>query len=261
MKKTIIALLAALALAATVALAACVPGGGGGNGGNDPTPTPSTDPTPSPEVKSVTVSELFKYSGIYKDPYQGEVVFSFLTPKVEGPDTDYIFDINAVVQKATKEYIDPTIAAMEKGDGIGWNSVEYEAHVVGNMISMCMRWSGIMDKSMFGFETWLIKPDGTKAENSELFAAKGVTEAQVIAKVRDQLGNLVQKPDYDAIAQTNGKDMADMAMDVYNKTFSDANINGHLGYYINDEGHLAVIVKVYSVADAEYYYRILDLGF
>ena len=104
MKKTLIALVACAALAATLAIAGCTPGGNGngGNGGsgNDPAPTPSPTPSPDPApVLSVTVSDLYRNTGIYKDPAGYDINFVYVLPKVTGPDTDYIFDINMFVQK------------------------------------------------------------------------------------------------------------------------------------------------------------------
>ena len=58
-----------------------------------------------------------------------------------------------------------------------------------------------------------------------------------------------------------GKEMADMAQAAYDKTFSADHINGHMPYYINDEGHLAVVATVYTVAGAGHKTYLLDLGY
>ena len=269
MKKQLIALAAAAALVAVLGLAACDGGNGNGNGGgNDPQPTPAptpstdptpnpqpgADPTPTPDVKSVTVSDLYRYTGVYKDPAGYEITFVYLTPDVEGPDTDYIFDIKMFVQKLTREKIDPSIEAMERGDSPGYVDVEYQAQAIGNMITLLMTWRNQYDR-FIEYQVWVIKADGTMAENSELFAAKGVTEEQVLAKVRESVKPLLDSPDGDY------GDLTDLVKEAYEKTMSDANINGHLPFYINDEGHLAVVVKVYSIAGAAYYNNFLDLGF
>ena len=261
MKKQLIALAAGLALVAALGLAACDGGSGnggnGGNGGADPTPTPGTDPTPAPSpepVKSVTVSDRFNYTGVYKDPAGYEITFVYITPKVEGPDTDYIFDINMFVQKLTQEKIEPAVEAMERGESPAYVDVEYQAKAIGNMISMVMTWRNQYD-GFIEYQTWLIKADGTKAENADLFAAKGVTEEQVLAKVREQLDAIVEHP---GDAQD---DFAAMVKEAYDKTMSDDNINGHMPYYINDEGHLAVVATVYTIAGAGWKIYFLDLGF
>ena len=255
MKKHLIALAAGVALVATLGLAACT----GGNGGNDPQPTPDPTPAPSPDptptpTTSVTVSDLYNYTGVYKDPSGTELVFVFILPKVEGPDTDYIYDINSFVAQKKTDFVDPAVDTMQKGGSPGYFDVEYQAKAIGNMISMIMTWRNQYD-NVIGYQTWLIKADGTKAETADLFAAKGVTEEQVLAKVREQIAAFVQT--------TDGipADMAAMVQEAYDKTMSEDNINGHMPYYINDEGHLAVAATVYTIAGAGKKVYFLDLGF
>ena len=249
-------MVAAAALA--LCLCGCITGGsdtdngnGNGSGNNNGTDNANTTPT-----TSVTVSDLTRTTGVYKDPNGDQIPFAYALPKVDGPDTDYIFGINDFVAQVDKDYVQTSLDAMQQGGYLGWPTVDYQAHAIGNMISVCLYWQGYFTRSDFGFQTWLIKADGTKAENAELFAAKGVTEAQVLAKVREQL----PEPDYATIEASAGKEMVQMVKDAYEKTISDANINGHLGFYLNGDGHLEVIVKEYSVAGAECYYKTLDLG-
>ncbi len=259
MKKTLIALVACAALAATLAIAGCNPGGSGGNGnggsGNDPAPTPSPTPSPDPApVLSVTVSDLYRNTGTYKDPAGYEIFYAYVLPKVTGPDTDYIFDINMFVQKKNKELVDPALTAMENGDSPAYVDVEYQAQAVGNMITLLFTWRNQYD-GITEYQVWLIKADGTKAENAELFAAKGVTEEQVLAKLRETLEAFVEKP-----GDAPG-DMEALVKEAYDKTMSSDNINGHLPFYVNDEGHLAVAVTMYTIAGAGWKTLFLDLGF
>ncbi|MBQ3386006.1 MAG: hypothetical protein IJG53_01650 [Eggerthellaceae bacterium] len=259
MKKTLIALVACAALAATLAIAGCNPGGSGGSGGNEPTPSPTPTPTPSPSpdpapVQSVTVSDLFRQTGVYKDPAGYEITFAYVLPKVTGPDTDYIFDINMFVQKKNKQFVDPALTAMANGESPAYVDVEYQAQAVGNMITLLFTWSNQYD-GITEYQVWLIKADGTKAENAELFAAKGVTEEQVLAKLRETLESIVEKP-----SAAHG-DMEALVKEAYDKTMSSDNINGHLPFYVNDEGHLAVAATVYTIAGAGWKTFFLDLGF
>ena len=260
MKKTLIALVACAALAATLAIAGCNPGGSGGNGGNgnggsgnDPTPSPTPSPDPAP-VLSVTVSDLYRNTGTYKDPAGDEIFYVYVLPKVTGPDTDYIFDINMFVQKKNKELVDPALTAMENGDSPAYVDVEYQAQAVGNMITLLFTWSNQYD-GITEYQVWLIKADGTKAENAELFAAKDVTEEQVLDKVRATLESIVEKP------SAEHGDFGAMVKEAYDKTMSSDNINGHLPFYVNDEGHLAVAATVYTIAGAGWKTFFLDLGF
>ena len=226
--------------------------------------TPTRIPRDVPKVElattTVKVTDLFRETGTYRDPDVGEITYVFALPKVTGPDTDYIFDINMFVAKKNRDLVGPALTAKEQGGPMGYFDVEYQSQTVGSLVSILMTWRNLYD-GITEYQTWLIRSDGTRAENSALFAAKGVTKEQVLAKVREQLGALVQKPDYEAIKQMAGKEMADMAMEAYEQTFSDDNINSHMPYYINDEGHLAVVATVYTIAGAGWKTYFLDLGF
>lgn len=271
MKKTTAAALIACSALLALGLAGCiVPNSGGssgdsGNGSNggsaDPASTvdPTPDPTPATPTVSVTVAEDYVYTGIYNDPYLGEVAFSFVLPTVTGPDTDYIAEINAF-SASLREKAEASRQFMESGQGLGYVSIEYQAHAVDDMISLIFTWRNPYD-NITEYKTFLVKADGTKAENTALFAAKGVSADQVLAKVREQLEAAGGSFDYDAVLAGAGKEMADMAKEAYDKTFSDTNINTHMPFYINDEGHLAVVATYYTIAGAGFKTYILDLGF
>ena len=276
MKTNRILLTVAAALAAFVlgaCLVACDGGGnGGGNGGGQtPTPTPvpsqtpsgtdpASDPTPATSpTKAVTVTDLFRFQGTYKDPNGYDIHYSYVLPKVDGPDTDYIYDINAKVAAMNDDYVQPAIKDMEKGRSLGWGKVEYVSGTAGSITTIMMTWSNAYDNIPL-YATWIIGPDGRQAEASELFAAKGVTSDQVLEKVRELLGELATN-DYDAIEQALGKEFADETRECDEKTMSDANINTHMPYYINEDGHLAVVAIHYVVAGGGLKVYFFDLGF
>lgn len=264
MKKITAAALIACSALLALGLAGCIVpgngGNGGGNGGTDPTPAvyPTPEPSPTPTL-SVTVEDDYSYSGIYKDPDFGEIPFAFVLPKVTGPDTDYIAEINTFIAKLRQD-AESSRQYMEAGNGMGYVSIEYQAHAVEDMISIIFTWRNAYENDT-NFKTFLIKADGTKAENTALFAAKGVTADQVLAKVREQLEAIDGPFDYDAIVAMAGKEMADLAKEANDKTFSDANISTHMPFYINDEGRLAVAATYYTIAGAGHKTYFLDLGF
>lgn len=226
-----------------------------------PTPVPNQDPTPAPEpVKSVTVSPDYSYSGTFKDSFGTTYTFSYKLPKIDGPDTDYIAKIQSTINALRTEKIDPGVQSMEIGREPGWNKVEYEAQAAGNIITLLFTWSNPYD-NLPEYRLFVIKADGTMGENSELFAAKGVTADKVLAKVRELLAEKVGGNDYAAIEATLGKEFADEARAAEEKTLSDSNINTHMPFYINSEGHLAVVATAYTAAGAGIKLYFFDLGF
>ena len=259
---TIVAAIAACSLG--LCLMAC------DGGGKDPSPTPTSAPTPTPTPapdsvpalapeKAVTVTDLFRSSGTYKDATGMTITYSYSLPKVDGPDTDYIYEINAAMAAAQKDYVDPSLSAMQRGESIGWGHVEYTAGKAGDITTIMLVRSNAYDNLPL-YDTWIIGIDGRQAETTELFAAKQVTADQVLAKIREMLSEYTSN-DYDAIEKALGKEFADETRACDEKTLSDENINTHMPYFINEDGHLCVVATTYVVAGAGFKVRVLDLGF
>ena len=52
-----------------------------------------------------TVTDLFRSAGTYKDATGMTLTYSFSLPKVDGPDTDYIYEINAAMDEFKAKYL------------------------------------------------------------------------------------------------------------------------------------------------------------
>lgn len=245
-----IALTALAATAVVAALAACTKG--------DPAPAPTPTPDPDPVKNEVTVQDAI-CTTVTTTVDGNEYIYTYVIPEVTCTvQSPFVKEIQQTLDTIEATMVEPAIEALQAKDEPGIVSVDYTAKAVGDIISICVTIINNYD-GIPSYYVWNVKADGTQATDAELLAAKGVTQDQYVAKITDTLGYFING-NYEELENTVGKDMADEVRRADQKTLSEDNIKA-TPLYVNDEGHLAAIAKVFTIAGAGYKVYFLDLGF
>jgi len=257
-KKAWLFLLSALLLA----LCAC-------SGGESPaaspspagTPSPSVSPSPaetppagapapsSPAPEPFAVSDLINETGVYEDSVGNRTTYVYTLPHIDGGSA-YADTVNDEMQALYETYIEPEFENMEGGYSLVTMEVGYDVYRNADVTSLFIHLYNDWGTSLYW--CYNFTPDGGEVTNRELLTLAGMTEEDFTDAARGILTEATAWRDAPA-------EMNDELERVRRLTLAEDNCNAAMPMFLNDDGCLAFIARVYSVAGADYYYHVYSI--
>jgi len=221
--------------------------------------TPQETPTEEePELGgNVGTAESYWYesdagSGQYTDEVGNEMSYSYAVPA---------FNLDSADASAMNEEIEQIcgIAIGEMKDAeankysLMYTSVSYEAYQNGDIVSILLILN--TDIEMVEYHTLNLNVvTGERASGAEMVRYAGMTEEQFVEAAQNATeGKFLEL--YEGL-----KDMVDYYDEQYAKTMSADVFNLSAPMYLNGEGKLCIIARIYALAGASYYDHVLTLG-
>ncbi|MBR5382057.1 MAG: hypothetical protein IK136_05495 [Oscillospiraceae bacterium] len=243
MKKAPVLLLAAFLLC----LAACA---GGESPAVSPSPAetpPAAAPTPSPEP--VAVVDLISETGVYSDSVGNTLSYSYRLPLVTGG-ADYANAVNEEIREVFLKTAESEHEAMKDGLSLFAPEIGYETYGTEDVLSLFIYLHN--DWGQSEYRCYNFAPDGGEVTNGELLALAGMTEEDFVDAAR---GVLTEATAWrDAPEELRGE--LDTAQQ---RTLAEDNCSASMPMFLNGDGCLSFIARVYSVAGADYYYHIYSI--
>lgn len=203
-------------------------------------PVPSPEATPNPALEYIT--DVYSAQGEYVDSVGNKYAYSFFVPR---------FDLEGKAAEAVNtniaDMLSPLIAESEElmrgGYSLSIVSVVYDAYLNGDILSLVARVN--YDADYIDYYVWNMNVSaGAVADAGELFACTGMGAdgTPLLSVVSGCVG-----------AHCAGlyRDLNNsFAREQYDKTLSIDNLSG-AQYYLDADGTMQAIVKIYQLAGAE----------
>ena len=196
----------------------------------------------------IKVTDLCAYAGRHLCGSYYEY-YSYRLPKVSGPDTAYLREINAKAQEIYDRQVKPALEAMEGTDSLYCFCVSYKYAVNGGIHSLLITCDSDWGETYY----WCFNFDsaGNKVENADVLKAAGLTEARFVEAARAYLAERTDLSEYF---------LDDGWKDYQTRTISDENCNAAMPMVLLPGGNLCFIATIYSVAGAEQYDYALEFA-
>ena len=195
--------------------------------------------------------EIFYDEGKYTDEFENEWEYSFYTPQLTAttPEAEII---NEEIRQNCGDKIFEAYGDMEQHYGLNFYDIHWASYWHDTMVSLVIE----MDSNMSFTDYYVCNYDfsmGRSVPNFELLQRFGLTSEEFIPIMKEAA--LKYYDDMFAEVPDEYKD------EFYNRqrewTGSDENINTNLMMFIDEDGELAVVTPIGSIAGANWYYHIV----
>ena len=205
-----------------------------------------------PDASAGPVITVFQKEGDYIDGVNNRFHYLYRIPAFAGDSGDIprlnaeIFDFVTQVIGRELEYTDKNT-----GPSLLVTTADYEYHVNGDIVSLlCNIPNGWGDRRCLAVS---IGPDGRELSREEVLAAAGMDEESFLARAREQLTAEYIHPLEEIPEALRGE-----AEEINAKTLSEENLLD-TQLFLNGEGRLSMVVRVYTIAGGGMYWHIVDL--
>jgi hypothetical protein len=220
----------------------------------EPAPQITSEPAPAPAAtpEPVVIYDAYCKIGSYDDSLSNHWDYVLRIPAIQAPGSDAT-RLNQEMYTALYPYVKDALDAMESMVSLGICGVDYKVYVNDSLISIVSE----VDTD-WGFESYYtVNYDAeskTEVDRAALLARFGLDEEGFLA-LAVQTVDKYFKEHYDS--PNIPKDS--FWQDRYDKSAARENFTQDCQLYVNDQGQLCMIFKLYSFAGADYYYQILPL--
>ncbi len=207
------------------------------------TPVPVPAETPEP----VVIYDAFCEAGTYSDEYHNTWNYVLRIPAIKTSGADAT-RLNQELFTALYPAVNDAKDAMAMGNSLIVNRVDYTISINDQLISIVCE-----TDTDWGFESYYtVNFDAstkTEVTQEQLLQRFGMTKDQFL-----DLAVQVMQQHFQDNYTAAPKD--EMYWDRYNKSTAKDNFSSDCQLFVNDSGRLCMIVKLYSMAGADYYYNI-----
>ena len=217
-----------------------------------PEAAPETSVPPAETPEPVVIYDAYCKIGSYDDSLSNHWDYVLRIPAIQAPGSDAT-RLNQEMYTALYPYVKDALDAMESMVSLGICGVDYKVYVNDSLISIVSE----VDTD-WGFESYYaVNYDAeskTEVDRAALLARFGLDEEGFLALAAQTVDKYF-KEHYDS--PNIPKDS--FWQDRYDKSAARENFTQDCQLYVNDQGQLCMIFKLYSFAGADYYYQILPL--
>lgn len=207
-------------------------------------------------VQQELVTDAYTYNGTTKDEFSATI--SYKIPKININSSDVTKINNEIDEKITSE-AKKAVSAINDG-GIWLYKIFYNYYINDNILSVVIEMD--FDNDVTGFYVYNIdKNTGKRINNKDIISKKGMTTKQFEEKLINAVKNKFVSGygDINDWGATQGT-TKNQYQEQYNKTISASNCNADIQMmYLDENGKINVVAKIYSLAGAESYYHIVNI--
>ena len=212
-----------------------------------PEPTVTAEPEPPATPEPVVIYDALYEAGTYSDGFNNTWNYVLRIPAIQASGTDAT-RLNQELFSALYPDVKSAKDAMEEGTSLGICQVDYKISINGQLISIVCE-----TDTDWGFESYYTvnfdASSKTEVTDEQLLQRFGMTKEQFL----EQAVQVMRQHFEQNYAQI---DHDQMYWDRYNKSVAKENFTSDCQLFVNDGGQLCMIVKLYSLAGADYYYHI-----
>ena len=195
------------------------------------------------------VRELYSAEGVYTDSIGNTELYSFHVPLLAA-DTRDAAEINAEIRERFGELVDQQLSGMEEGYSLwSWN-VEWHPYWHGGQLFLLITADmegGFTDYAAFGYDF----DSGKRVSNGDILRELGISEKEYLASLREKVRLMFE----DMYRNMSAKDRKALGYDaLLRKTLSWVDMEQPM--LIDGAGCVETIVKIASMAGAEWYYHL-----
>lgn len=200
----------------------------------------------------LTFDVFFSENDTYSDDVGNTIDYSYALPSVGGIDTAYTKQINSDIEQIFKEYIEPELNNMKDKISLGTLSSSYTISDRNGIYSIMLNIRNDFGQDIYF--CWNISEDGSEVTNEQLLTLCDIAGDDFL----DSAYDLMEK--YVTIPSGIDEGYIEMIKSVRERTLSDNNLNINMPMYIDENGDLCFIGRVYSLAGADYYDYSFNTG-
>ena len=192
-------------------------------------------------------------SGQYTDSVGNEMSYTYAVPafNVDSPDASAM---NEELEAVAGTVIEEMKAAETDGYSLMYTSVDYEAYQNGDIVSLLL----IMNTDIEVIEYHVFNLNvvtGERASGAEMALYAGMDEAAFVEAAMTATETKFQEM-YSGLEE----ELGEFYDEQYAKTMSADVFSLSAPMYLNGEGKICIIARIYALAGASYYDHILTLG-
>lgn len=232
--------------------------------GNEENTTKEDNKTSSTKTVEELVTDACKYVKNVSS-VEGQSTVTYRTPKIN-IDSEYVTDVNNEINNKWTSEAKRIADILDKDNtATGCWSMDYEAYINGNILSVVLKSSGDGGNNIFSVYNINID-DGSEVPNSQVIAKCGITQTEFESKLSNSLKAYFIKK-YGTINEyMKHQDGTEQEIESsrynrqFNKTIGIANCKikeQHI--FIDGNGKIKAVGKIYSLAGASEYYYVIDL--
>lgn len=220
------------------------------------TPAPTASASPASPSASDAQSAADKYvsvqydmSGEYTDSVGNVYNYSYSVPRFDI--SDAADSVNQEIYDSLMPLIDEAQELMNGGFSLLVSGISYDAYLNGSIVSVVARAN--YDGTYMNYYVWSMDAESQSVADADaLFAYTGMgADGTTLSDVAAACVGEYYAAQY--------KDLTNSFIrEQYDKTLSAENLS-EARYYLGEGGALFAVVKIYTVAGAEYYYEIIEL--
>jgi len=213
------------------------------------------------EEKDIVYSSYSKYSSEY----------SYSIPYINIKSLD-VEKINQEIENHYKPLIEEELENEKEGLSVIMGNIKYNSYLNNNILSLVI--SNLYPNDCIYYKVYNVDIyTGENISNSEIINQKNITENEFINKLnilyKDEFTNTYGSQDKyinnlrNAPAGWTEKELKEQASfyeEQLNKTISKDNYSIKTPIFLGENGNINVIAQIYSLAGAEYYYHIINMG-
>lgn len=218
------------------------------------TPPKKAEPVENeaPKKAEVTVTDLCNLSGRCFDGYGWTAVYSYMLPDISGPDTSYLRQIRSDIDGIYEEYVAPQLTSMQAGDGFLYDTCSYSSAENNGIHSFAICVTTDWEQNIYW--CYNFDEDGNEVGNGRILKEAGYSAEEFVSRLQDYLEDYL---DYSDFMEPDEWELCQEM--IVTPTLAEDNCNAEIPMYLNTDGNLCCIMRIYSIAGAESYLRELEL--
>ncbi len=213
-------------------------------------------------VQQELVTDAYTYNGTTKDGNNTSI--SYRIPKININSSDVTKINNEIDEKITSE-AKKIVSEINNGSGVWIYKIFYNYYINDNILSIIIESDYDSNSTKANFVYNIDKNTGKSVSNEEIMKKNNMTKEQFSKKLQIAASNkFIEKyGDVNEWLKTQDGSKEERKKEyqsVYNKTTSSSNCSvDNQKIYLDSNGKINVVAKIYSLAGADYYYHIVNL--
>ena len=219
--------------------------------------TPETpEVEPETEIAHVYITDLCDESGVYVDDCDNQYEYLYRIPHIDGVETSYTKMVNDDMDRLYTAMVEEAHEVMDAKVSLNCVSIDYSLYQDEELISICV--TGRYDWEWTDYMCYTMTTSGEEVSGKELRQRMGIAEADFMEDVENTFWTMTDPTQY--MEWEWYQDMEEYILEVNEKTMDPSNCNADIPVFVDTDGILCYIGRIYSMAGADFYDHIFHYG-